>query len=135
MRSGWSSGSIFWVLLVSGWISLSKTIIPDAQEHFLTPSARRNAHLFGGLGVRQADKVAPFEGAKAGTYTYSKRFCHGGIQRAVLVGVPERELLPVPGGCLGKGRILAKTQECRRLHSALGNLSPREFAALAEIAY
>ena len=52
MRSGWSSGSIFWVLLVSGWISLSKTIIPDAQEHFLTPSARRHTHLFGGLGVR-----------------------------------------------------------------------------------
>ena len=51
MRSGWSSGSIFWVLLVSGWISLSKTIIPDAQEHFLTPSARRNTHLFGGLGL------------------------------------------------------------------------------------
>ena len=51
MRSGWSSGSIFRVLLVSGWISLSKTIIPDAQEHFLTPSARRDTHLFGGLGL------------------------------------------------------------------------------------
>ena len=50
MRSGWLCGSIYWVLLVSGWISLSKTIIPDAQEHFLTPSARRNTHLFGGLG-------------------------------------------------------------------------------------
>ena len=49
MRSGWSSGSIFWVPLVSGWISLSKTIIPEAQEHFLTPSARRHTHLFGGL--------------------------------------------------------------------------------------
>ena len=52
MRSGWSSGSIFWVLLVSGWFCLSKTIIPDTQEHFLTPSARRNTHLFGGLGLR-----------------------------------------------------------------------------------
>ena len=52
MRSGWSSGSIFWVLLVSGWFCLSKTIIPDAQEHFLTPSARRDTHLFGGLGLR-----------------------------------------------------------------------------------
>ena len=31
--------------------SVPKTIIPDAQEHFLTPSARRNTHLFGGLGV------------------------------------------------------------------------------------
>ena len=50
MRSGWSSGSIFWVLLVSGWFCLSKTIIPDAQEHFLTPSPRGNTHLFGGLG-------------------------------------------------------------------------------------
>ena len=43
---------IFWVLPVSGWISLSKTIIPDAQEHFLTSSARRHSHLFGGLGVK-----------------------------------------------------------------------------------
>ena len=49
MRSGWLSGSIFWVLPVSGWISLSKTIIPDAQEHFLTPSPRRDTQLFGGL--------------------------------------------------------------------------------------
>ena len=53
MWSGWSSGSIFWVLLVSGWISLSKTIITDAQEHFLTPSARRHTHIFGGLGIRR----------------------------------------------------------------------------------
>ena len=29
---------------------LSKSIIPDAQEHFLTPSARRHTHLFVGLG-------------------------------------------------------------------------------------
>ena len=50
----WSSGSIFWVLLVSGWIPLSKSIIPDAQEHFLTPSPRRHTHLFGGLGLRKS---------------------------------------------------------------------------------
>ena len=31
---------------------ISKTIIPEAQEHFLTPSARRDTHPFGGLGVR-----------------------------------------------------------------------------------
>ena len=36
----------------SGWFPVSKTIIPEAQEHFLTPSARRDTHLFGGLGVR-----------------------------------------------------------------------------------
>ena len=35
MRSGWSSGFIFWVLLVSGWISLSKTIIPKHRSTFL----------------------------------------------------------------------------------------------------
>ena len=51
MRSGWLRGSLYWVLLVSGWFCLSKTIIPDAQEHFLTPSARRNTHPFGGLGL------------------------------------------------------------------------------------
>ena len=54
MRSGWLRGSIFWVLFVSGWFCLSKTIIPDAQEHFLTPSARRHTHLFGGLGLKSA---------------------------------------------------------------------------------
>ena len=40
------------MLLVSGRFCLSKTIIPDAQEHFLTPSARRDTHLFGGLGLK-----------------------------------------------------------------------------------
>ena len=56
MRSGWSSGSIYSVLLVSGWFSVSKTIIPDAQEHFLTPSARRDIYLFGGFGLRETSK-------------------------------------------------------------------------------
>ena len=51
MRSGWSSGSIFWVLLVWGGVCVSKTIIPEAQEHFVNPSARRDTHLFGGLGL------------------------------------------------------------------------------------
>ena len=37
-------------LLVSGWFSVSKTIIPEAQEHFLTPFARRDTHPLGGLG-------------------------------------------------------------------------------------
>ena len=64
MRSGWSSGSIFWVLLVSGWFCLSKTIIPDAQEHFLTPSPRRNTHLFGGLGFSLVREAIAEEGRK-----------------------------------------------------------------------
>ena len=46
-------GSIYQVLLVPGWFCLSKTIIPVAQEHFLTPSPRRNTHLFGGLGLNK----------------------------------------------------------------------------------
>ena len=50
MRSGCSSGSICWVLLFWGRSSVSKTIIPDAKEHFLTPSPCRDAHPFGGLG-------------------------------------------------------------------------------------
>ena len=29
---------------------VAETIIPEAKEHFLTPSARRDAHFFGGLG-------------------------------------------------------------------------------------
>ena len=52
MRSGWSSASIFWVLLAWGRFPVSKAIIPDGQEHFLTPSAHRDTHLFGGLGLR-----------------------------------------------------------------------------------
>ena len=37
MRSGWSSGSIYSVPLVSGWFSVSKTIIPEARSTFLPP--------------------------------------------------------------------------------------------------
>ena len=51
IRSGSLSGSIYRVLLVSGRFCVSKTIIPEAQENFLTPSARRDTHLFGGLGL------------------------------------------------------------------------------------
>ena len=53
MRSGWSSASIFWVLLAWGRFPVSKAIIPDGQEHFLTPSAHRDTHIFGGLGLTQ----------------------------------------------------------------------------------
>ena len=53
MRSGCSSGSIFWVLLVSGRFSISKTIIPEAKEHFLIPSAPRDTHPFGGFGLNR----------------------------------------------------------------------------------
>ncbi len=53
MRSGCSSGSICWVLLVSGRFPFSKTIIPDAKEHFPTHSPRRDAHPSGGLGLRR----------------------------------------------------------------------------------
>ena len=48
--------SSYWVLLVSGWLAVSQTIIPEAQEHFLTPSARRDTHIFGGLGLNK-DRV------------------------------------------------------------------------------
>ena len=41
------------VLLVWGRFCVSETIIPEAQERFLTPSARRDTHLFGGLGIRR----------------------------------------------------------------------------------
>ena len=38
------------MLLVWGRFSVSKTIIPDAQEHFLIHSTRRDTYLVGGLG-------------------------------------------------------------------------------------
>ena len=50
MRSGWLRGSIYQVLLVPGRFSVSKTIIPESQEHPLSHSTRRDTHLFGGLG-------------------------------------------------------------------------------------
>ena len=34
-----------------GWICQLSSI-PEAQEHFLTPSARRHTHIFGGLGLK-----------------------------------------------------------------------------------
>ena len=43
------------MLLVSGRFCDSKTIIPEAQEHFLTPSAHRDTHIFGGLGLSGMD--------------------------------------------------------------------------------
>ena len=54
MWSGWLRGSIYWVLLVWGRFCVWETIISVAQEHFLTPSARRDTHLFGGLGLKVA---------------------------------------------------------------------------------
>ena len=53
MGSGWLSGSIYRVLLVWGGFCVSETIIPEAPEHFLTPSTHRDTHLFGGLGLRR----------------------------------------------------------------------------------
>ena len=48
------------MLLVSGRFPFSKTIIPDAKEHFLTPSPRLDAHPFGGLGLKLWFDVARF---------------------------------------------------------------------------
>ena len=53
MPSGWLRGSIYWVLLVRGRFCVSETIIPEHRSTFLTPSARRDTHLFGGLGINQ----------------------------------------------------------------------------------
>ena len=50
--------SCYWVLLVWGCFSVSKTIIPEAQEHLLTASTRRNTHIFGGLGLSPV--ITPF---------------------------------------------------------------------------
>ena len=52
MRSESLRGSIYWVLLVWGRFGVSKAIIPEAREHFLTPSTRPSTHLFGGLRLK-----------------------------------------------------------------------------------
>ena len=54
MRPGCSRDSICWVLLLWGRFAAPQTIIPESQEHFLTPSARRDTHPFGGLGLTNA---------------------------------------------------------------------------------
>ena len=43
--------SCYWVLLIWSRFCVSKTIIPEAQGHFLTPAARRHTNLFGGFGL------------------------------------------------------------------------------------
>ena len=51
IRSGWLRGSIYWVLLVLGSVCCYKTIIPEAQEHFLVSSGPRYTPSFGGFGL------------------------------------------------------------------------------------
>ena len=58
MWSGWLRGSIYWVLLVWGRFCVWETIIPEAQEHFLTPLARRDTHPFGGLGLSRRRRTS-----------------------------------------------------------------------------
>ena len=53
IRSGWLRGSIYWVLLVLGSVCCYKTIIPEAQEHFLVSSGPRYTPSFGGFGLRE----------------------------------------------------------------------------------
>ena len=48
MRSGWLRDSIYWVLLFWDRVSVSKTIIPEAQEHFLVSSGPRYTPSSGG---------------------------------------------------------------------------------------
>ena len=52
MRSRWLRGSIYWVLLVSGRFSVSKTIIPDSEEHFLPYPPCRDTPSIGGFGLK-----------------------------------------------------------------------------------
>ena len=52
MRSRWLRGSICWVLLVSGRFSVSKTIIPDSEEHFLPYTPCRDTPSIGGFGLK-----------------------------------------------------------------------------------
>ena len=54
MRSGWLRDSICWVLLFWDRFSVSKTIIPEAQEHLLATSGPRYTPSFGGFGFRKS---------------------------------------------------------------------------------
>ena len=48
--------SCYWVLLVWGRFYVAETIIPEAQERFTYPLARRDTHLLGGLGLIGGDE-------------------------------------------------------------------------------
>ena len=50
---------------------------------------------------------------------------HRGFQRTVLSGVPERELVPVPGGRCREGGILAKRLQWREATQRLGKPLPQ----------
>ena len=54
MPSGWLRGSIYWVLLFWDRFSVSKTIISEAQEHFLVSAGPRHTPSFGGLGLNRS---------------------------------------------------------------------------------
>ena len=60
IRSGLFCGSIYWEILVSGWFSVSKTIIPDAQEHFLVSSGPCYTPSLGGLGLKNKTRHIGF---------------------------------------------------------------------------
>ena len=61
IRSGSVRGSIYLVLLVSGRFCVSKTIITEAQEHFLTPSNAPRYSFFAGLGLRNMNRMIASE--------------------------------------------------------------------------
>ena len=100
MRSGWSSDSIFWVLLAWGRFPVSKAIIPDGPEHFLTPSARRDTHLFGGLGL--SNRLAGYRS----------------IQTA------HRSWLSPPGSPPADGPTISPSRSSSQAFPPLGNTSP-----------
>ena len=59
MRSGWLRDSIYLGDPVLGPVFCSKTIIPEAQDHFLVSSGPRYTPSFGGLGFRWDTVLAP----------------------------------------------------------------------------
>ena len=85
------------MLLASGRFAVSQTIIPEAQEHFLTPSAHRDTHIFGGLGLRRlisvplldreilpADEADPFE-ARSGLIVFPDRISVASAREVVRI--------------------------------------------------
>ena len=52
-QAGWLRGSIYWVLLFWDRLSVSKTIIPEAQEHLPVSSEPRYTPSFGGFGGKR----------------------------------------------------------------------------------
>ena len=64
-----------------GSVSCFTNHYPRSREHFLIPSARSQAHLFGGLGLSYATNKKAFTPAPTWPTSLTTALCNGAINR------------------------------------------------------